>query len=178
MKRAIFLDRDGTINEDVGDLYSRDKLIFIPRAIDALKMLAGGFRLFIVTNQSGIGKKVFTEKEFQSFNHYYIGLLHDQGVRIRRVYHCPHLKEDACVCHKPSPYFLRLAEKTYEIDLRKSFVVGDHPHDIEMAHAVGAGSVYVLTGHGRKHRHEMSVMPDFIADDLYAAAVWIQGTGS
>jgi len=175
MNRAAFLDRDGTINEDVGDLWTRENLVFIPGALDAMKKLAVHFDLFIVTNQSGIGKKIFSEEEYQRFNDYYIGLLSAEGVRIREVYHCPHRKEDACACHKPNPYFLEQAAQAYGVDLKRSYVIGDHPHDIEMGQAVGAGAVYVLTGHGRKHRRELSVIPDCIADDLYQAAVWIQG---
>jgi len=71
MNKAAFLDRDGTINEDVGDFYSPEKLVFIPRALEALKILKERFLLFIVTNQSGIGKQIFREEEFLRFNDYY-----------------------------------------------------------------------------------------------------------
>jgi len=175
MNNAIFLDRDGTINEDLGDICSADKLVFIRGAIEALKILQDRFMLFIITNQSGIGKKVFNEDEFLKFNKYFESLLNNEGISIKHIYHCPHTKEENCVCHKPSLYFLKEAEKKYDIDLKNSFVIGDHPHDIEMAHKVGAGSIYLLTGHGAKHRHELepSVRPDFIANDIYEAAVWI-----
>lgn len=175
MHRAVFLDRDGTINEDVGDFCSPDKLIFIPGAIKALKILQDRFVLFIVTNQSGIGKRIFNEEEFLQFNKYFETLLKNEGIIIRHIYYCPHTKEENCFCRKPSSYFLKEAEKKYDIDLKNSFVIGDHPHEIEMAHKVGAGSVYLLTGHGVKHKHELEslVQPDFIANDIYEAAVSI-----
>lgn len=169
MHKAIFLDRDGIINEDVGDFCSLEKLIFIPRAIEALRILQKRFLLFIVTNQSGIGKKVFSEEEFLQFNKYFETLLKDEDVTIKHIYYCPHTKEENCICCKPSQYFLRQAEKDYDIDLVNSYVIGDHPHDIEMSARVGAGSVYLLTGHGKKHKQELSAEPNFIADDLYGA---------
>lgn len=173
MHKAIFLDRDGTINEDVGDLYSSDKLIFIPGAIEALKSLQRKFHLFIVTNQSGIGENAFTEKDFLQFNEYYVRLLKSCGVKIKQVFYCPHRKEENCGCRKPNPYFVREAEKRYSIDLRNSYVIGDHPHDAEMAYKVGAGSVYLLTGHGKKHLQELAIEPNFIANDIFGASLWI-----
>ncbi|MBM4135513.1 MAG: HAD family hydrolase [Nitrospira sp.] len=173
MHRAIFLDRDGTINEDVGDLYLPEKLIFIPRAIEALRILQKRFLLFIITNQTGIAKNAFSEKEFLHFNGYFIQLLNRYGIDIKQVFYCPHGKEENCICRKPNQYFIREIEKRYSIDLRNSYVIGDHPHDAEMAYNVGAGSVYLLTGHGRKHIQELSLEPDFIADDIYEASLLI-----
>jgi len=175
MYNAVFLDRDGTINEDVGDLCSQDKLIFIHGSIAALRILQEMFLLFIITNQSGIGKSVFSEEEFLKFNEYFKILLKNEGIAIKHIYYCPHTKEENCICHKPKPYFLIKAEKDYDINLKTSYVVGDHPHDIEMAHKVGAGSVYLLTGHGAKHKQELKLLahPDIVADDLYEAAARI-----
>ena len=175
MHKAIFLDRDGTINEDVGYFCSADKLIFFPRAIQALRILQERFQLLIITNQSGIGKKIFSEEEFIQFNIYFNGILKNNSINIKYIYYCPHTKEDNCICHKPSTYFLKKAKKEYNINLLNSYVVGDHPHDIEMAKKVGASSVYLLTGHGEKHRKELLIEPDHIAVDLYEATIWIMG---
>lgn len=182
MHKAIFLDRDGTINEDVGDLYTPDRLIFIPHAIEALRILQRRFLLFIVTNQSGIGNNVFSEKQFLEFNEYFVRLMNSCDVDIQNVFYCPHRKEENCGCRKPNPYFIKEAEKDYSLDMRNSYVIGDHPHDAEMAFKVGAGSVYLLTGHGRKHQQELSIRPDLIADDIFQASLWIMskinaGTG-
>lgn len=173
MCKAVFLDRDGTINEDVGDFCSPDKLVFIPRAFEALRMLQKGYLLFIITNQSGIGKGFFSENDLLQFNAEFYAVLKNEGISIKQIYYCPHTKETNCPCRKPSPYFLKMAKKDCDINLKNSFVIGDHPHDIEMAHKVGAGSVYLLTGHGRKHQQELSVKPNFIASDIYEAVVWI-----
>jgi histidinol-phosphate phosphatase family protein len=170
INKAVFLDRDGTINEDVGDLYLMDKLVILPNAFEALKILQEHFLLFVVTNQSGIGKKIFSEKQYLEFNNYFETLLKNKGIHITHIYCCPHIKEDNCLCRKPQPYFLLKAEADYVIDLKNSFVIGDHPHDMDMAHRVGAYSVYVLTGHGKKHIHELIRKPSFVADDIYVAA--------
>lgn len=174
MKKAIFLDRDGTINEDVGYFCSMDQFRLIPNAIDALKLLQNHFDLFIVTNQSGVARKIFLEKDLIVFNRKVEEFLLKQGIYIKKTYYCPHLPKDQCPCHKPSPYFLKEAVKEYDIDLKQSFVIGDHPHDIEMALRVGAKSVYVLTGHGEKHREELNVQPDYLAKNIFQAASWIQ----
>lgn len=173
MNRSIFLDRDGTINEDVGFIWTPDKLIFIPGSIEALKMLQEEYILFIITNQSGIGQGIFSEEDFLKFNRYFIEVLGDYGIHIKDVYYCPHSREQNCKCHKPNPYFIRKAEENYDIDLKHSWVIGDHPHDVEMAHRVGAHSVYLLTGHGAKHLNEISLKPDYVARDIYDAAEWI-----
>ena len=173
MKKAIFLDRDGTINEDVGYFCSMDQFILIPKAIDALKMLQNDFELFIVTNQSGVARKIFSEADLILFNKQVENLLYKNGINIKKTYYCPHLPQDHCLCHKPSSYFLREAEKFYDIDLKQSVVIGDHPHDIEMACDVGAHSIYVLTGHGINHKNELKAIPDVIKNNIYDASIWI-----
>ncbi|MFH1580688.1 MAG: HAD family hydrolase [Pseudomonadota bacterium] len=174
MKKAIFLDRDGTINEDVGYFCSMEKFRLIPKALDALKSLQKYFDLFIVTNQSGVARKIFSEADLISFNGEIEKFLFEKGISIKKTYYCPHLPEDLCHCHKPSPYFLKETSKEYDIDLKQSFVIGDHPHDVEMAGAVGAKSAYVLTGHGEKHRDELKIQPDYLAADIFQATNWIQ----
>ncbi len=174
MNRAVFLDRDGTINEDVGNLYLPEKLVFIPRAIEALKLLQEKFLLFIITNQSGVGKGTFTSEQYSRFNDYFINTLKQFGVTIKDVFSCLHKKEEKCICYKPSPYFIEQVRNRYGIDISNSYCIGDHPHDIEMAQRVGAQSIYLLTGHGIKHQNEIIDQPDYIADNLYQAALWIR----
>lgn len=174
MKKAVFLDRDGTINEDVGYFCSIDQFHLIPKATDALKILQKDFDLFIVTNQSGVARKIFSEADLILFNRQVEDLLAENGITIKKTYYCPHLPADRCYCHKPSSYFLKEAAKEYNIDLKQSFVIGDHPHDVEMAIDVGAKSVYVITGHGEKHRSELKRQPNYIAENVFAATEWIQ----
>jgi len=122
--RAIFLDRDGTVNEDAGYICTPDKLVFIPGAIEALRLLQKRFLLFIVTNQSGIGRRIFSEKAFVRFTAYFKSLLAGNGVDIQHTYYCPHTKQEGCRCHKPKPYFLKEAARRFNIDLRRSYVIG------------------------------------------------------
>ncbi|MBD3425606.1 MAG: HAD-IIIA family hydrolase [Candidatus Omnitrophica bacterium] len=173
MIKAVFLDRDGTINEDRGYVYSSDRLVLIPRSIEALKLLEEEFSLFIVTNQCGIGENVFSQREYLDFNEYFQSLLRDNGIYIKDTYCCPHKKEQRCICRKPKTYFLEKAAKEYDIDIVNSYVVGDHPHDVEMGFRMGAKTVYLLSGHGTRHRDELGAAPDHIEKDLYAASVRI-----
>jgi len=170
MGRAVFLDRDGTINEDAGYISTLDSLKFIPRSVDALRKLQEYFQLFIVTNQSGIGRGLFTEGDFLRFNRVFLELLVHQGVFIKEVYYCPHTSQDGCQCHKPKPYFLLKAQTEFDINLSVSYVIGDHPSDIEMARNAGARGIYVLTGHGIKHRHDLSGSTVDMAVDLFEAS--------
>ncbi|MBP7604006.1 MAG: HAD family hydrolase [Spirochaetes bacterium] len=173
MKKAVFLDRDGTINEDVGDLYEIQNVRFIPGAIEAMKRLAKEFSLFIVTNQSGIGKGVFDLEQYGVFEREYNALLEREGVHIVETYCCPHRKDQPCVCRKPSPHYMTAASERHGIDLSRSFAVGDHPHDIEMGRNAGSRTVYLLTGHGERHKGELVIPPDHIAGNLAEAAEWI-----
>ena len=170
---ALFLDRDGTINEDVGDLYRIEDLVFIPRSLDALRILQHHFLLFIITNQSGIGRGSFSEEEYFAFRSEYDRVLRDAGIEIIETLHCPHIPEDRCSCRKPSSHFIDLLTDKYNIDLQSSFSIGDHPGDVEMGQARGARGIYLLTGHGRKHRDELITAPDYIADDLFSACDYI-----
>ena len=176
MNKAVFLDRDGTINEDVGYFYSRDQLAFIPKSLEALKILQEQYLLFIVTNQSGVARGHFAEEDLIQFNKEFEQILRNEGIVIEKTYYCPHMgDEDHCRCHKPNTLFLDQARQEFNIDLKNSFVIGDHPHDIQFGQRVGATSIYVLTGHGQKHRAELIDIdpPDFIANNLYEASLWI-----
>jgi D-glycero-D-manno-heptose 1,7-bisphosphate phosphatase len=173
-KPAVFLDRDGTLIQDVGFLRDIAQVDFYPQTFSALRRL-GDFVLFIVTNQSGIAKGQIRAEEARAVNDYVVQRLAEAGTWIRAVYCCPHQRTDGCECMKPKSHFLRIAERDHEIDLTRSFVVGDHPSDIELAHAVGAKGIYVLTGHGVKHRVELRV-PATVVADIGAAAELIVRT--
>lgn len=164
---AVFLDRDGTLIDDAGFLRDESQVAFYPQTFRALRRL-GDFVLFIVTNQSGIAKGHITTEDARTVNDFVVRRLAEEGCSIRAVYCCPHQRSDGCQCMKPSAYFLKIAADEYEIDLARSFVVGDHPSDVELAHAVGARGIYVLTGHGQKHRAELQV-PSVVVADIAAA---------
>lgn len=149
---AVFLDRDGTVILDKGDLGEPDQVEFLPGAIDALRALQSRFLLFIVTNQSGVAAGRLTLDQVNRVNAQVVERLAQAGVRIEAVFTCPHTRAQGCDCIKPKPHFLRIAERSHQLDLPRSFTIGDHPHDVEFAQAVGATGIYVLTGHGKKHR--------------------------
>jgi D-glycero-D-manno-heptose 1,7-bisphosphate phosphatase len=172
-KPAVFLDRDGTLIEDAGFLRDVAQVDFYPQTFSALRRLAD-FVLFIVTNQSGIAAGQIRTEEAHAVNDHVVQRLAEAGTRIRAVYCCPHQRTDGCECMKPNPYFLRVAERDYEIDLTRSFVVGDHPSDVELAHAVGANGIYVLSGHGMKHRAELRVPSAVVADIGEAAELIVR----
>jgi histidinol-phosphate phosphatase family protein len=176
MNKAIFLDRDGTINEDVGPLFSPDQLHFIPGTLEALRRLQDKFLLFIVTNQSAIGNKLYRLEDFEQFDDYFRGKLKENGIQIIHTYCCPHTKEENCLCYKPNTFFLKTAARDHDIALDQSYVIGDHPHDVVMGYRAGAKTAYVLTGHGQKHQGELTVKPDLLAHDLHAVAEWILRT--
>lgn len=158
MKRlAVFLDRDGTLIEDRGHLIDPAQVAFFPETAPALRRLGGQFLLFIVTNQSGVAKGVTRPEEVRRVNDYVVAHLREEGVEIREVYTCPHQRSDGCACIKPNPFFLRQAERDHGVDVSRSFVVGDHPTDVELAANAGARGIYVLSGHGEKHRAEVRV---------------------
>ena len=153
---AVFLDRDGTLIEDVGFIKQTSEVRFFPFTFKALKMLQEHFLLFIITNQSGIAKGITTKKEVSEVNNFIIASLKTQNIAIHDLYCCPHKDEDNCACKKPKTLFIEKASQLYNIDLSRSFIVGDHPSDVQCGLNAGINPVYLLTGHGRKHYDELN----------------------
>lgn len=170
MVKAIFLDRDGVINIDKEYVHKIKDFELIPKTIDALKIMQdSGYVLIIITNQSGIGRGYYTEKNFQDLNKHMLELFLSKGIKILNVYYCPHSPDEGCSCRKPSTDFIKEAEKEFKIELKKSYVIGDKTSDIEMGKNAGCKTILVKTGKaGEDGRHD--VKPDFIAKDLYVAA--------
>lgn len=156
MHPAVFLDRDGTIIEDRGYIKDPLDMVFYPESFRALKLLQEYFLLFIITNQSGISKGLITEKEVREINDYLIESLKARGIIIYDVFFCPHKTEDNCACKKPKPYFINKAAKLYNLNLSESFIIGDHPSDALCGINAGITPLYLLTGHGAKHRDELA----------------------
>ncbi len=185
MTRAVFLDRDGTINVDVGYLNHPDQMELIPRAGDAIRLLnEAGFKAVVVTNQAGIARGLLQEELLPAIHQRLSALLDQEKARIDGYYYCPHHPEAAieqyriaCQCRKPFPGLIRTAAADLGIDVARSWVIGDKSCDIELAHNVGAGAVMVMTGYGKTelalHEESQRQPPHHIAADLYAAAQWI-----
>lgn len=152
---AIFLDRDGVINVDTGYVYLVDDFKFIDGVIDALlKLKQKGYLLVVVTNQSGIARGLFTEEQFMSLTEWMDWSLADRGVDLDGIYFCPHHPSEgsdqyrkSCTCRKPGPDMILDAVKHLDIDLTRSYMVGDKPSDMKAAINAGvAHKILVETG--------------------------------
>lgn len=138
MHKAVFLDRDGVLNRDTDFPYKIEDCEILNGALEATKRLTeAGYKLFIVTNQSGIGRDIFTENNMREFNDYLVSEIEKAGGKIEKVYFCPHKPDDGCNCRKPNPHFVLEAQKEFDIDLSKSYFVGDRDTDIECGKNAG-----------------------------------------
>lgn len=148
MKKAVFLDRDGTINEEVNYLHECDKMKFIPGAVEALKLLKEkGYLLIVVTNQSGVGRGYFPVEDVDRVHDYMNELLRASGAEIDGFYYCPHVEEDRCSCRKPMTGLYRKAQTDFDIDMEQSYMVGDKITDILAAKELGCRVGLVFSGH-------------------------------
>lgn len=173
MDRAIILDRDGVINDDPGYVHKIEDFKLLPGVIEALKSLKNQFKFIIISNQSGIGRGYYTKEDFHKFNNHLLNELKKHEINIEKTYFCPHSPEENCDCRKPNTTFIKQAKEEFNLDIQNSFVIGDHPHDIELGKNAGCKTIYLLTGHGEKHKDEITQKPDLIANNLLEAAQWI-----
>ena len=138
MKRAVFLDRDGTINVDRGYVHRREDFAFLPGAVDALRKLQdAGYLLILITNQSGIGRGMFTETEYLVFQDWISEALRRQGVYLTAQYYCPHVDEDYCDCRKPRMGLFERAARELDIDWNESYAIGDRLRDLSVCEKYG-----------------------------------------
>jgi D-glycero-D-manno-heptose 1,7-bisphosphate phosphatase len=157
--RAVFLDRDGTINIEKDYLFRPEEFEFIPGVPDAIRLLnEHGFKVIVVTNQSGIGRGYYTESDMHLLHRHLDTELAAFAAHIDAYYFCPHHPEEAagkykreCSCRKPLDGMLRQAAGDYAIDLGGSYIIGDKVADISAGIAAGCKPLLVLTGHGEKH---------------------------
>jgi D-glycero-D-manno-heptose 1,7-bisphosphate phosphatase len=162
-RKAVFLDRDGTINVEVDYLSSADQFQFIPGAPLAIKSLKdAGFVLVIVTNQSGIGRGYYDETALERVHRYMHEELERYGVAIDACYFCPHHPEhgiggyrQVCACRKPLPGMLLQAARDLDLDLSSSFMIGDKIADVKAGLRAGCTSMLVETGYGLKEAHRL-----------------------
>jgi D-glycero-D-manno-heptose 1,7-bisphosphate phosphatase len=187
VRPAVFFDRDGTLNEDVGYLDRLDRLRFYPYATDALRVLArAGYALVVVTNQAGIALGIIDEPIVEGIHAHITGRLAQAGVRLDGIYYCPHHPtakveryRTECDCRKPKPGMVRRAAHDLQLDLTRSFVVGDRWLDVGVANAVGARGLLVRSGYGateEAHRPD-GVEAVAVVDHAMAAASWILRNG-
>lgn len=169
-RRAVFLDRDGTLNVERNYLCDPEQLELIPGTGEALRRIQdAGYCLFIVTNQSGIGRGYYTEADMHAVNGRLLERLAKDGVRIEKIYFAPESPEQPSRGRKPSPAFLFDARDQFGIDLARSYMVGDKMLDVECGWNAGVrGSVLVRTGYGREteERHRERLGPALVVDSL------------
>jgi D-glycero-D-manno-heptose 1,7-bisphosphate phosphatase len=184
-ERAVFLDRDGTIIEEVGYLDRPERVEFFPWTIDAIRVLnRAGLAVVLVSNQSGVARGFFGEDVVDAVHKRMADLLAEGGARIDAYYYCPHHPDgkvprytQTCGCRKPGRGLVDRAVLEFGIDPARSFVVGDRWLDVALGRAVGAQSVLVRTGYGASEadKHPADLAAEAVVDNLIAATSWILG---
>jgi heptosyltransferase-2 len=172
---TIFLDRDGTLNDDPGYLKSAAELKLLPGVAAGLARLkAAGARLVVVTNQSGVGRGFFSLKDLEAVHARLEGLLEESDAALDAIYFCPHHPDDGCRCRKPATGMVDRAVAEFQVDLGKVYVVGDHASDIQLAKAIGAKSVLVTSGKVDQQAVTMlraaGALPDMVVPSMAEAA--------
>jgi D-glycero-D-manno-heptose 1,7-bisphosphate phosphatase len=182
---AVFIDRDGTLTEEMGYVNHPRRVRLLPRSAEAIRRLNhAGIPAVVVTNQAGVARGYFSEDVLHAVNGAVIALLKEAGAHLDGVYVCPHHPSVGeppfrldCDCRKPKPGLLHRAAADLSLDLAGSTMIGDKPSDLGAGRAVGARSILVLTGYGlgewEYRRAGFSVEPDHVAEDLLDAVEWV-----
>ncbi|PKN17939.1 MAG: D,D-heptose 1,7-bisphosphate phosphatase [Deltaproteobacteria bacterium HGW-Deltaproteobacteria-6] len=185
---AIFLDRDGTINEEVGYIENLNKFRIIPAAFEAIRLInLSGLQAVVITNQAAIAKGLITEAFVGQTHELLQTELKQKGAAINAFYYCPHHPTEGssayrriCDCRKPAPGLLLQAAREMNIDLSSSYMIGDRYRDMEAAHRAGVKGVLVKTGYGADvlanagpDEETPAGKPEFIAEDILEAVRWI-----
>ena len=145
MNKAIFLDRDGVLNNDLGYVYKKSDFIIIEGVIEALTLLSEkGFMLIVITNQSGIGRGFYSEKEFLELNDFMLDFFKKASIEITDVFYCPHSPADNCSCRKPKSKLIDNAVAKYNIDRSASYLIGDKFTDIEAGRLAGLAKSFLI----------------------------------
>jgi len=178
--RAVFLDRDGTLNEDRPDyIKNLAEYQLFPFTLAALRRLRElGFKLIVITNQAAIARKLTTTAEVEQIHAWLIQQTRQAGAGLDAIYYCPHHPDDHCDCRKPAIGHLRRAIADFAVDVRRSFFIGDSLKDIEAGARAGCRTILVCSGYRQYDESEIRQQPfrpDQVCADLAAAADWIAG---
>jgi len=172
-KRAVFLDRDGTIVEDPGFLHEPDKVKLLPGAAAAIRRLNdAGYRVIIVTNQSGIARGRFTVADYEAVQQRLVELLAAKRARIDAAYFCPHHPQfpgpggASCDCRKPGLKMFQEAQAAFDIDFSRSWWIGDRLSDVQPARLLGGNAILVATGDGNLHQGQARALGVMVVADL------------
>lgn len=167
---AVFIDRDGTINEDIGYLHEPSKFRLLPKVLEGIKKFQNmGYRIIILTNQGGIGLGYFTKEDFFKVSGEMLHQFSKAGILIDKIYFCPHCLAEKCTCRKPETGLLQLAREQLNIDLEHSILIGDRTADIETAKRAGCTSILVNTGFAGQDG-EYEAVADYTVNNLLEAA--------
>jgi D-glycero-D-manno-heptose 1,7-bisphosphate phosphatase len=175
---AVFLDRDGTINEEMGYINHLSRFKLLPQAIPAIRRLnAADLKVVVITNQSGAARGYFPASLVDEIHAHLIRVLAAGGAHLDGIYSCLHGPDDDCACRKPQPTLMTQAARDLNLDLSRSYAVGDRYRDIETAANAGVKGILVLTGYGLGEyeylRHTWPTAPVHIAPNLLEAVEWI-----
>ena len=180
---TVFLDRDGTLIEEVGYLSHLDRIALYPWSIESVKLLnRAGFKVVVVTNQAGVARGLFDEDFIDEAHRFLDQKFSDGGATIDKFYYCPHHPEASveayrseCDCRKPKAGMLWKAAQELQLELSHSFVIGDRLSDLRLGQAVGARSLLVRTGYGETTARELTddVEVAYTAPELMTAVAWI-----
>jgi len=177
LRWAVFLDRDGTVNEERQYLHETAQLRLIRGAAKAIRLLnEAGVPVFLTTNQAGIGRGYYAEEAMLTLHDELGRRLARRGAHLDAIYHCPHHPDEGCTCRKPQPGMLLRAAAEYALDLPRSFAIGDKLSDLQAGRHAGCRTVLVLTGYGQQVRQEsegLDWQPDHVARNLLQAVQWI-----
>ncbi len=177
MNKAVFLDRDGTINKEVGYLTSITEFEFLPKVIKALKLLSKtDYKIIILTNQSGIARGYFDEKTLKEIHKKMCDDLKTEGIRVDKIYYCPHHPDENCKCRKPKTGMIKKAEEDFNLNLKNSYLIGDSTRDIKTGINAGCKTILVKTGYAGKDG-KYKVKPDYEVSNLFEAIKIIAKNG-
>ena len=175
--RAVFLDRDGTVNQEVDYLKSIKDLRLIRNTARTIRLLnQNKIKVVIVTNQSGISRGLFSIKDLDTIHNELKKMLRKRGAYIDAIYYCPHHPDEKCSCRKPKSGMFKLAARDFDLKLNKCYVIGDKLTDIKSARNISAAGVLVRTGYGKSEQNklgESDIAPEHVAENLYDAVKWI-----
>ncbi len=158
LKKTLFLDRDGIINIDKNYVHKIADFELVPGILDCLRSATkNGYQLIIITNQSGIRRRLYTESAYQLFTDHMISVFRDHDIEFEGIYHCPHIYQDLCECRKPKPGLFNQAIEEHQVDIATSWVIGDKKRDIQAAEAAGIESSILIEANDLMKLHTLKV---------------------
>ncbi|HJW56765.1 MAG TPA: HAD family hydrolase [Burkholderiaceae bacterium] len=179
--RAIFLDKDGTLVEDVPYNVNPERVVLCPHAVDGLRLLQQqGYALIVISNQAGVAKGYFSETDLLQLQRHLTLLLQEHDIALSGLYYCPHSPDGSiapyarhCRCRKPMPGMIIKAAREHDIETARSWMIGDILDDVEAGHRAGCKAVLIDNGNETEWKHGQFRTPDLVVRDLHAAAAAI-----